>query len=133
MSLDHYNFDSFTETFIGNYQKMTETEMYGSKEFKSVIMYAKNQNVILRDASFIGAGKRPRNLGYEYKLFFLSAKSKVVEIEIYYESFTQKTKQLSISELDFETRFVPITPEGEKVSKIMSAASAKSNVALVEG
>lgn len=63
---------------------MTEKEMLGNHDFKSVIMYARNQNKELSDAHFIGAGLRPKTLGYEYRLWFMATSSQIIQIEIYY-------------------------------------------------
>lgn len=85
---------------------------------------------MLKEAKLIGAASKPQNLGISYKLYFMISDSRVVSVEIYRESFSQKISQSSYTFEGFENNFVGIKPESENFMTIINALSKKVNLDL---
>ena len=63
--------------------------------------FARNRNTILEGAKVIGGSYKLQNLGFIFKISYLLTDSRILEIEIYIETFSQKYVQVSIRFLDF--------------------------------
>lgn len=80
-----------------------------------VDQYVKNRNFALIGAMMLGAGYKPQNLGFVYKVTYKLLDSKIVEVEVYIETFSQKYSQTSLKYLDFESDFSVASLPNEQV------------------
>lgn len=66
-----------------------------------VDQFIKNRNHALKDAKILAAGYKPQNLGFSYKITYKSSDSKLIEVQVYFETFSQKYSQTSLRFEDF--------------------------------
>lgn len=94
---------SLRESNLKEIKILTEQyQIIDSKNFKTdryfimVDQYIKNRNQALLNAKILGAGSKPQNLGFSYKVTYKTEDSKIMEVEVYIETFSQKYSQTYI-------------------------------------
>lgn len=95
--------------------------------------FIRNKNNNLVGATIIGASYKIQNLGFTYKIVYKLSTSRLLEIEVYTETFSQKYVQVSMKELDFFSDFSSTKLGDDLVDKITKYISAQASLALVQG
>lgn len=78
------------------YQIIDSNNFKTDRYFIMVDQYIKNRNQVLLNAKILGAGSKPQNLGFSYKVTYKTEDSKIMEVEVYIETFSQKYSQTYI-------------------------------------
>lgn len=78
------------------YVKIDPKQYQSNRYLLMVDQFIKNRNPILKNSRIIGAGYKPQNLGFNYKLTYKTEDSKLIEFEVYFETFSQKYTQTSV-------------------------------------
>lgn len=87
----------------------------------------------MKGAKILGAGYKPQNLGFSYKIFYLTVDNKIVSVETYVETFSSKYTQTSFSILDFVSSFSPVNSSGAEIDSLVNSIAAKASLKLAKG
>lgn len=115
------------------YQRIDAGKYKGNRYLLMVDQFIKNRNQGVRNAKLLGVSYRPQNLGFSFRVIYKNDDSKLIEFEVYIETFSQKYSQTSLKLLNFDTDFSTAKAEAADVDKLLKAISAKTSLALIEG
>lgn len=83
------------------YQKIEALNYKTNRYLIMVDQYSRNRNQLLINAKILGVSFKPQNLGFSFKITYTLVDSKLIEVVVYIETFSQRIYQNSIKNLDF--------------------------------
>lgn len=113
------------------YQTIDSNNYKSDRYFIMVDQYVKNRNQVLVGAKILGAGYKPQNLGFSYKITYKTEDSKIMEVEVYIETFSQKYSQTYIKYLDFESGFAVAQVPTADLDKYAKSIAEKASIVLI--
>ena len=111
ITLDHYRLDQFDNSFIMNYQKISQNEIRSDTKARMVLSFLnnnQNKNQKIANYVFLGAAYKPSTLGFLYQVFLKLANNTLYVAEVYIESYSNKLSLKSYKALDFDSNLVSI-------------------------
>lgn len=83
------------------YQKIEALNYKTNRYLIMVDQYSRNRNQLLINAKILGVSFKPQNFGFSFKITYTLVDSKLIEVVVYIETFSQRIYQNSIKNLDF--------------------------------
>lgn len=87
------------------YQRIDASNYKSNRYLLMVDQYIKNRNQGVRNAKLLGVSYKPQNLGFTFRVIYKNDDSKLIEFEVYIETFSQKYSQTSLKLLNFDSDF----------------------------
>lgn len=113
-------------SFVSVYQILSQDSYAKNQYLGLAVKFAKNKNPILKDAQILSVMYKTQNLGFNYKIGFLTEGSEIYETEVYVETFSQKFTQVQFQKLDFSSGFLNLDSSSEKSSRIVQKLQEKN-------
>lgn len=115
------------------YQRIDASNYKSNRYLLMVDQYIKNRNQGVRNAKLLGASYKPQNLGFTFRVIYKNDDSKLIEFEVYIETFSQKYSQTSLKLLNFDSDFSTAKLEPADIDHMLKAVAAKTSLTLIEG